>query len=145
MVCIRPRRLARWLFEFRRPCTLRLLVWFSSFDACERVDVLWMSRVYVPSFCPHLIIHSFTCIRRRKSQAKICPSLFVQLVIRPLSYVPCASCEIIQIRVRFWIHPVLCERRLSMYVTVLWVCIHPGQAQKFARPRWESNPRPLGY
>jgi hypothetical protein len=32
-----------------------------------------------------------------------------------------------------------------MFVLLLWVCIHTGQDEKFAWPRWESNPRPLGY
>jgi hypothetical protein len=31
-----------------------------------------------------------------------------------------------------------------MFAVLLWVCIHTGQAEKFAWPRWESNPRPLG-
>ena len=30
-------------------------------------------------------------------------------------------------------------------VYILWVYIHTGQAEKFAWPRWESNPLPLGY
>ena len=31
-----------------------------------------------------------------------------------------------------------------MFVVLLRVYIHTGQAEKFASPRWESNPRPLG-
>ena len=31
-----------------------------------------------------------------------------------------------------------------MFVMLLRVCIHTGQTEKFAWPRWESNPRPLG-
>jgi hypothetical protein len=40
---------------------------------------------------------------------------------------------------------VLCTQVDMMFVMLLWVCIHTGQAEKFAWPRWESNPRPLGY
>ena len=32
-----------------------------------------------------------------------------------------------------------------MFVMLLLVCIHTGQAEKLAWPRWESNPRPLGH
>ena len=32
-----------------------------------------------------------------------------------------------------------------MFVMLLWVCIHTGQAEKLAWPRWESNQRPLGH
>jgi hypothetical protein len=28
---------------------------------------------------------------------------------------------------------------IGMFVMSLWVCIHTGQAEKFAWPRWESN------
>ena len=40
---------------------------------------------------------------------------------------------------------VLCTQVNMMFVMLLWVCIHTGQAETFAWPRWESNPRPLGY
>jgi hypothetical protein len=40
---------------------------------------------------------------------------------------------------------VLCTQVNMMFVMLLWVCIHIGQAETFAWPRWESNPRPLGY
>jgi hypothetical protein len=32
-----------------------------------------------------------------------------------------------------------------MFAVLLWVCIHTGQAETFAWPRWELNPRLLGY
>jgi hypothetical protein len=38
---------------------------------------------------------------------------------------------------------VLCTQ-VNMFVMLLWVCIHTGQAEKFAWLRWESNPPPLG-
>jgi hypothetical protein len=38
-----------------------------------------------------------------------------------------------------------CTQVNMMFVMLLWVCIHTGKAEKFAWPRWESNPRPLGY
>jgi hypothetical protein len=36
---------------------------------------------------------------------------------------------------------VLCTQANMMFVMLLWVCIHTGQAEKLAWPRWESNPR----
>ena len=32
-----------------------------------------------------------------------------------------------------------------MFVVLLWVYIHTGQAEKYAWPRWELNLRPLEY
>jgi hypothetical protein len=40
---------------------------------------------------------------------------------------------------------MLCTQVNMMFVMLLWVCIHTGQAEKFAWPWWESNPRPLGF
>jgi hypothetical protein len=40
---------------------------------------------------------------------------------------------------------VLCTQVNMMFVMLLWVCIHTGQAEKLPWQRWESNPRPLGY
>jgi hypothetical protein len=37
-----------------------------------------------------------------------------------------------------------CTQVNMMFVMLLWVCIHTGQAEKLAWPQWESNPRPLG-
>jgi hypothetical protein len=39
---------------------------------------------------------------------------------------------------------LLCTQVNMMFVVLLWVFIHTGQAGMFAWPRWESNPRPLG-
>jgi hypothetical protein len=35
---------------------------------------------------------------------------------------------------------VLCTQVNMMFVMLLRVCIHTGQTEKFAWPRWESNP-----
>jgi hypothetical protein len=40
---------------------------------------------------------------------------------------------------------VLCTQVNMMFVMLLWVCIHTGQAEKLAWPRWESNPRPFNF
>ena len=40
---------------------------------------------------------------------------------------------------------MLCTQVNMMFVMLLWVYIHTGQAEMLAWPRWESNPRPLGY
>ena len=40
---------------------------------------------------------------------------------------------------------VLCTQVNMMFAMLLWVCIHTGQAEKLAWPRWESKARPLGH
>jgi hypothetical protein len=39
---------------------------------------------------------------------------------------------------------MLCTQVNIIFLMLLWVYIHTGQAEKFAWPRWESNPRLLG-
>ena len=34
---------------------------------------------------------------------------------------------------------------VMLFLMLLWVYIHNGQAEKLALPRWDSNLRPLGY
>jgi hypothetical protein len=40
---------------------------------------------------------------------------------------------------------MLCTQVNIMFLILLWVYIHTGQAEKLAWPRWESNSGPLGY
>jgi hypothetical protein len=38
----------------------------------------------------------------------------------------------------------LCVLVNMVFAMLLWVCIHTGQAEKLAWPRWESNSRNEG-
>jgi hypothetical protein len=40
---------------------------------------------------------------------------------------------------------MLCTQVNTMFVMLLWVCIHTGQAEKFAWPRGGHRTRDLGF
>jgi hypothetical protein len=55
------------LTRLLKACMLTL---FSSSDECERVEELWMLRCVVHILRTFILIYSYTCVSRRKSQQK---------------------------------------------------------------------------
>ena len=50
----------------------------------------------------------------------------------------------IKVNAWYWTHsPVSTLRSVVMFVVLLRVYLHTGQAEKYAWPRWESNLGPL--